>query len=119
MHELKVARFYFSQRQAYKAAASRAREIVEKYPSFSRVDEARCILWDSLRALGATDEANQLFGSLIDESPAPANRVAGCSVLDEHERPDWHAFQLERDGVLVEADGGLAAAASAFPPPFR
>ena len=44
MHELKVARFYYTHRQAYKASASRTRDIVDKFPGFSRTDEALYLL---------------------------------------------------------------------------
>lgn len=40
MHELKVARFYFELRESATAAQMRTEEILNKYPNFSRFDEA-------------------------------------------------------------------------------
>ena len=39
-HSLEVARHYYKQKKAYRAAAARAEEIVAGYPEFSRLDEA-------------------------------------------------------------------------------
>lgn len=69
MHELKVARFYFNQRQAYKAAASRTKEIIDKYPGFSRSDEALFLLGVSMFEQEDTDEAITYFQRLAKFYP--------------------------------------------------
>ncbi len=69
MHELKVARFYFNQRQAYKAAASRSEEIIDKYPGFSRSDEALYLLGVSMFEQEDTDEAVKYFQRLVKFYP--------------------------------------------------
>jgi len=48
MHELDVARFYFVHRESAMATQGRTEEILNKYPNFSRFDEA---LWLHARAL--------------------------------------------------------------------
>lgn len=69
MHELKVARFYFKQREAYKASASRTKEIIEKYPQFSRSDEALFLLGVSLFEQEDTEEAVKYFQRLAKFYP--------------------------------------------------
>ena len=48
MHELKVARFYYDRRESAPAAQMRTEEILNKYPNFSRFDEA---LWLHAKAM--------------------------------------------------------------------
>jgi outer membrane protein assembly factor BamD len=72
MHELKVARFYFTHRQAYKAAASRTQEIVEKYPGFSRTDEALYLLGVSMFEQEDTEQAIEHFTRLCRLYPQSA-----------------------------------------------
>ena len=69
MHELKVARFYFKQRQAYKAAAARSKEIIDKYPGFSRSDEALFLLGVSMFEQEDTEEAISYFTRLCRYYP--------------------------------------------------
>jgi outer membrane protein assembly factor BamD len=85
MHELKVARFYFNQRQAYKATASRTREIIDKYPGFSRSDEALFLLGRSMFEQEDTEEAITYFSrlcKLYPESPYFEESVAYLKQLD-------------------------------------
>jgi outer membrane protein assembly factor BamD len=70
MHELKVARFYFNQRKAYKAASSRSMEIINKYPGFSRSDEALYLLGVSMFEQEDTDEAIKYFTRLCRYYPS-------------------------------------------------
>lgn len=69
MHELKVARFYYKQRQAYKASASRAKEIIDKYPQFSGSDEALFLLGVSLFEQEDTEESAKYFQRLAQFYP--------------------------------------------------
>jgi outer membrane protein assembly factor BamD len=69
MHELKVARFYFKQRQAYKAAASRSKGILDDYPGFSRSDEALYLLGVSMFEQEDTDTAITYFQRLVKYYP--------------------------------------------------
>lgn len=70
MHELSVARFYFKQRQAYKAAAARSKEVVDKYPGFSRSDEALYLLGISMFEQEDTEEAIKYFSRLCRYYPS-------------------------------------------------
>ena len=82
---LKVARFYFTQRQAYKATASRTREIIDKYPGFSRSDEALFLLGRSMFEQEDTDEAVTSFTRLCKfypDSPYYNDSVAYLKRLD-------------------------------------
>jgi outer membrane protein assembly factor BamD len=69
MHELKVARFYFTHRQAYKASADRTKEVIDKYPGFSRTDEALYILGISMFEQEDSDSAIDYFSRLARNYP--------------------------------------------------
>ena len=133
MHELKVARFYFKQRQAYKAAASRSKEILDKYPGFSRSDEALFLLGISMFEQEDTEEAVNYFQRLAKYYPNSEyyeDTVAYLKQLDaevpeaapENERPKAlgdtpgvvsrvigtishpHLDYISKDGVLFMKD---------------
>jgi outer membrane protein assembly factor BamD len=133
MHELKVARFYFKQRQAYKAAASRSQEILDKYPGFSRSDEALYLLGVSMFEQEDTEEAAKYFQRLVKfypDSEYYEDAVAYLKRLDaevpeavpESERPKPppdqpgmitrvfeaighpHLDNISKDGVLFKKD---------------
>lgn len=106
MHELKVARFYFKQRQAYKASASRTQEIIEKYPGFSRSDEALYLLGVSLFEQEDTEEAVKYFQRLaryFPDSEYYEDTVAYLKRLDA-EVPEA-APEGERPKPAGEEDG--------------
>ena len=69
MHDLKVARFYFTHRQAYKAAADRTKDVIEKYPGFSRTDEALYIAGVSEVEQENTERAIEHFTRLCRYYP--------------------------------------------------
>lgn len=69
MHELKVARFYYELRESAQAAQLRTEEILNKYPNFSRFDEA---LWLHARALGDqedTETASRDLSRIVTSYP--------------------------------------------------
>lgn len=69
MHELKVARFYYELRQSAQAAQLRTEEILNKYPNFSRFDEA---LWLHSRALSDqedTETASRDLARIVTSYP--------------------------------------------------
>ncbi len=106
MHELKVARFYYKQRQAYKAAASRAKEIVEKYPQFSASDEALFLLGVSLFEQEDTEEAVKYFQRLAQFYPDSEffNDTVGYLKRLDAEVPA-PAAEAERPKPLGPEDG--------------
>jgi outer membrane protein assembly factor BamD (BamD/ComL family) len=98
MHELKVAKFYYTHRQAYKAASERTREVIEKYPGFSRTDEALYINGVSLVEQEDSAQAIESFTRLCKyypQSPFYQDAVNYLKRLDaevpepasEEERP--------------------------------
>jgi outer membrane protein assembly factor BamD len=69
MHELKVARFYYELRESAQAAQLRTEEILNKYPNFSRFDEA---LWLHSKALGDqedTETASRDLARIVTSYP--------------------------------------------------
>jgi outer membrane protein assembly factor BamD len=69
MHELKVARFYFTHRSSAPSVQMRTEEILSKYPNFSRFDEA---LWLHARAMADqedTETASQDLTRLVRSYP--------------------------------------------------
>jgi outer membrane protein assembly factor BamD len=69
LHELKVGQFYFDLRQSMQAAQMRSEEILNKYPNFSRFDEA---LWLHAQATALqedTETASQDLTRLVVNFP--------------------------------------------------
>jgi outer membrane protein assembly factor BamD len=69
MHELKIARFYYTHRNAYKASADRTKEVIDKYPGFSKTDEALFIHAVSLVQQEDTEQAIEYFSRLCKYFP--------------------------------------------------
>jgi outer membrane protein assembly factor BamD len=87
MHELKVARFYFNIRQAAQAAQMRTEEILNKYPNFSRFDEA---LWLHARAMADqedTETASQDLTRLVTNHPHSEYRPKAEELLKKWGKP--------------------------------
>jgi outer membrane protein assembly factor BamD len=69
LHELNVAKFYFERREAAQAAQMRTEEILNKYPNFSRLDEA---LWLHARAMEIqedTETASRDLARIVTSYP--------------------------------------------------
>jgi outer membrane protein assembly factor BamD len=87
MHELKVARFYFDIRESATAAQLRTEEILNKYPNFSRFDEA---LWLHARAMADqedTETASQDLTRLITNYPHSEFRPKAEELLKQWQKP--------------------------------
>ncbi len=69
MHELKVARFNFELRQAMAGAQYRTEEILNKYPNFSRFDEALWIHAQTMAAQEDTQTASDDLTRLVTNYP--------------------------------------------------
>jgi outer membrane protein assembly factor BamD len=69
LHERDIANFYMSNRQAYKAAEGRWRDIVSNYPYFTYRDEALYKLGVALIEQEQPEEAAQFFSELVREIP--------------------------------------------------
>jgi len=87
MHELKVARFYYERREAAQACQNRTEEILNKYPSFSRFDEA---LWLHARAMADqedTETASRDLTRLVRSYPHSEFRERAEGLLKKWGKP--------------------------------
>jgi len=69
MHELKVARFYFDIRESAQAAQMRTEEILNKYPNFSRFDEALYLHARAMEIQEDTETASRDLTRIIASHP--------------------------------------------------
>jgi outer membrane protein assembly factor BamD len=69
MHELKVARFYFDIRESAQAAQLRTEEILNKYPNFSRFDEALYLHARAMEMQEDTETASRDLARIIASHP--------------------------------------------------
>jgi outer membrane protein assembly factor BamD len=69
MHELKVARFYFDIRESAQAAQLRTEEILNKYPNFSRFDEALYLHARAMELQEDTETASQNLARIVSSYP--------------------------------------------------
>jgi outer membrane protein assembly factor BamD len=69
MHELKVARFYFDIRESAQAAQLRTEEILNKYPNFSRFDEALFLHAKALELQEDTETASRDLARIVASHP--------------------------------------------------
>ena len=65
MHELKVARFYFDIRESAQAAQLRTEEILNKYPNFSRFDEALYLHARAMEIQEDTETASRTLAQIV------------------------------------------------------
>lgn len=87
MHELKVARFYYTHREAAQAAQMRTEEILNKYPNFSRFDEA---LWLHAKAMADqedTETASQDLTRIVTNYPHSEYRAQAEEILKKWGKP--------------------------------
>ncbi len=69
MHELKVARFYFDIRESAQAAQMRTEEILNKYPNFSRFDEALYLHARAMEIQEDTETASRNLAQIVAGFP--------------------------------------------------
>jgi outer membrane protein assembly factor BamD len=69
MHELKVARFYFDIRESAQAAQMRTEEILNKYPNFSRFDEALYLHAKAMEIQEDTETASRDLVRIVASHP--------------------------------------------------
>jgi outer membrane protein assembly factor BamD len=69
MHEMKVARFYFVIRGSAQAAQLRTEEILNKYPNFSRFDEALYLHAKAMELQEDTETASQNLARIVSSYP--------------------------------------------------
>jgi TolA-binding protein len=68
-HNLQVARWSITKRKAYKGGLDRLQEIVDTYPTFSRIDEVYYWMGEAHFRLNEFDKAAELYGKLVKEFP--------------------------------------------------
>lgn len=87
MHELKVARFYFEIRKTAQAAQMRTEEILNKYPNFSRFDEALYLHARAMAEQEDTETASQDLTRLITNYPHSEYRQKAEALLKSWGKP--------------------------------
>ncbi|MFN0083923.1 MAG: outer membrane protein assembly factor BamD [Blastocatellia bacterium] len=129
LHELDIARFYITNRQAYKAGESRLRDIITQYPFFSYYDESLYLLGVSLVEQEQPEEATEYFTKLVRDYPNSEFSKKGKDYLEKlgkpvptpsndgpaPERPGFmgkfglilgrNGLDISRDGVLLSKSG--------------
>lgn len=86
-HELIVAKFYYNRREAAPAAQMRTEEILNKYPNFSRMDEA---LWLHAQAMADqedTETASQDLTRIVTNYPNSEYSARAKELLTKWGKP--------------------------------
>ena len=86
-HELTVARFYFDIRESAQAAQMRTEEILNKYPNFSKFDEALYVHARAVAAQEDTETASQDLTRLITNYPFSDYRSDAEKLLKKWKKP--------------------------------
>lgn len=129
LHERDIANFYMNNRQAYKAAEGRWRDIVANYPYFTYRDEALFKLGVALIEQEQPEEAAQFFTELLRNIPTSEHAEEAKKYLEKlgkpipepspnaivPERPGrvgqiklvlgMNDLDISKDGVLVSKEG--------------
>lgn len=87
MHELKVARFYYNLRNAALATQLRTDEILNKYPNFSRFDEALFLHARAMADQEDTETASKDLSRLITNYPHSEYRQKAEELLKKWNLP--------------------------------
>ena len=86
-HEMRVARFYYDLRQAPEATRLRTEEILNKYPNYSRFDEALYYHAKSMADQEDTETASQDLVRLIREYPHSDFKDKAAGLLKKWNKP--------------------------------
>lgn len=100
MHELKVARFYFVIRGSAQAAQMRTEEILNKYPNFSRFDEALFLHAKAMELQEDTETASQNLARIVAGYPHSDYADKARETLKK-----WGKPVPEADAAKVAAPG--------------
>ena len=68
-HNLDVARWSITKRKAYKGGIDRLQEIIDTYPTFSRMDEVLYWMGEGNLKLNNNDVAAEFYNRLLKEYP--------------------------------------------------
>ncbi|MEW6128741.1 MAG: outer membrane protein assembly factor BamD [Acidobacteriota bacterium] len=114
MHELKVAKFYYDLRQSMTAAQMRTEEILNKYPNFSRFDEALWLHAQSMALQEDTETASADLARLVANYPHSKYTEEAKKMLEKFGKavpePDPAKLQdkPESKGILARMAGVLS-----------
>jgi len=101
MHELKVARFYFNVREFAPAAQMRTEEILNKYPNFSRFDEALFLHAKAMELQEDTETASRNLAQIVANHPHSEFAEKAKEMLKK-----WGKPVPESDPAKVAASAG-------------
>ncbi|HKA17102.1 MAG TPA: outer membrane protein assembly factor BamD [Blastocatellia bacterium] len=101
MHELKVARFYFNVREFAPAAQMRTEEILNKYPNFSRFDEALFLHAKAMELQEDTETASRNLAQIVANHPHSEFADRAKEMLKK-----WGKPVPESDPAKVAATAG-------------
>ncbi len=87
MHELKVARFYFEIRESAQAAQMRTEEILNKYPNFSRFDEALYLHARAMELQEDTETASRDLARIVASYPHSEYAERAKATLQKWGKP--------------------------------
>lgn len=124
LHEMDIADYYFNMRKAYKAAESRYRDIVDKYPFFTYRDRVLFRLGQALLEQEQPEEAARYFSMLVRDIPNSEHTKEAKDYLEKLGKPiptavnnspapehygkaDWLGLILGRNGLPIDKDGVL------------
>jgi len=66
-HNLRVARYYYKDKKAYKAARDRLLEIIDTHPQFSQMDAVLFLLGEVYLKLNEPKDAAKYFKRIVEE----------------------------------------------------
>lgn len=86
-HQFGIGEFYYK-RNAYKAAVSRLKEIITKYPNYSKMDEVYFLLGNSYYEWNKVEESVPYFTKLISDFPQSKFAEKAKEKMEEIEESD-------------------------------
>lgn len=89
-HDFRIAAFYYRGR-AYTAAVERFRQVLDRYPRFSRKDRLYLLLGQALMGLKKSDEGRLYLEKLVAEFPLSRHAEEARLLLEETFAPPHQA----------------------------
>ena len=84
---LRVAMFYYQQREAWAGVEDRLKEIIEKYPNFSKMDEVLYWIGQTEVQREDTEQAGKYFAELARRFPNSERYAAAVEQLKKFDMP--------------------------------
>lgn len=114
LHELEVAKFNLERRQATMGAQTRLEEILNKYPNFSRFDEALWLHAQTLTIQEDTETASRDLTRLITTYPNSEYAAKAKEMLERFGKPVPEADPAKLENGKSEEGKGLVSRATGF-----